>query len=61
VEGIMEQASSWVVAMEMLLWKVMAMVSWDIVHPVWVSFKERNVLPEFLLLSHSIRQETLLT
>jgi hypothetical protein len=48
VEGSIEQACSWVVATDKLLWETMALVSWDILHPMQVSLKKGKSLSEFL-------------
>jgi hypothetical protein len=46
VEDSVEQACSQVVAMKRLLRETLAMVSRDILHPIWVSLKEKESLPK---------------
>jgi hypothetical protein len=42
VEDIATQACSQVVAVERLLWEILATVGRDILHPIWVNLKKRG-------------------
>jgi hypothetical protein len=48
VEDSVEHAFSQVTAMDRLLRGVLAMVDQDIMHPIRISLKKKNSLPEFL-------------
>jgi hypothetical protein len=48
VKNSVKQACSHVVAVEWLLWEAMAMVGRDVLHPIWVSLKNKESLPESL-------------
>jgi hypothetical protein len=43
VENNVEQACSWVAVADMMLQKTLAVIGWDILHPIWVSLKKKKV------------------
>jgi hypothetical protein len=53
VMNITEQACSWVAATKRLLWEVMATISRDVLHIIWVSLKKKESLFESLWLTPS--------
>jgi hypothetical protein len=40
VEGNEELVCSWVATTSLLLRETLAMVGWDVLHPIWVSLKK---------------------